>query len=297
MQIILIAVYAFIACIAVVIIACIRAKKNPARIDGSEDTDFISVISQANRARLDGKPWRMKYETYTTIAMLAGIVLAILGYLYHGIAYAIGGGIIGMFVPELIVQLQSSAKQQKFEERYARSLRQLSSALKSGMSLHQAVEDVAQSPYVHDSIRKEFAQLSSELKIGISVQDAFARFAERVGFADARDVAIAIRMQSATGGREADVIESIASNIGDRMMLRKEINSLFSGTKMTILVMDIAPFAVIGIMLLGASQFMSMYFESMSMLLLFIGLLVFMGIGSIITHRMVNKMRRECGIQ
>lgn len=46
------------------------------------------------------------------------------------------------FIPEneLIVRIQASAQQRLFEERYARSLRQLSACLKSGMSLPQAIQ-------------------------------------------------------------------------------------------------------------------------------------------------------------
>ena len=64
--------------------------------------------------------------------------------------------------------------------------------------------------------------------MGISTEEAFQRFADRTGSPDAQDVAAAISMQMRVGGSEAKIMESIATNIQDRIMLRKEIQSVFA---------------------------------------------------------------------
>jgi len=297
-KIVLICIYAFIGCIAVLFIARIH-KRNAvtgSAINDAQNRDFIDDLSSFRRSKLAEKPWNMSYETYVTIGAVCSIIFSIIGYLYSGIPVAVAAAVIGQLVPEVIVRFQSATQRQRFEERYARSLRQLSSALKSGMSLPLAIEDVCHSPFVHDSVRIEFQQLSADLKLGVPIQDAFLKFYDRVKFSDAEDVAIAIGMQAKVGGREGAVVETIARNISDRMMLRKEINSMFAGSSVTVLVLDILPFAIVGFLFVGASDFMSMYLESTSMFLLLISMLVFMGIGSIVTHGMVIKMKRECGV-
>lgn len=297
-RIILICIYIFIFCIALLIIAKIRSRTvfTGSAIDDAQNRDFINDISDFRRKRLAASPWNMQYETYIAIGTVSSIILAIIGYLYSGVPAAVIAAVIGQLVPELIVRVQSASQKQKFEERYARSLRQLSAALKSGMTLPLAIEDVCHSPFVHDDVRKEFQQLSADLKLGVSIQDAFDNFYKRVKFEDAQDVSIAIGMQAKVGGREGAVVETIARNIGDRMMLRKEISSMFAGTSVTVTVLDILPFGVVAFLFLGASDFMSMYLESMSMFMVLIGLLVFMGIGSIVTHNMISKMKRDCGV-
>lgn len=297
-KIVFICIYAFIACVAVLVIAHIRSRNavTGSAIDDTQNHDFIDDLSCSRRKKLAEKPWNMNYETYITIGAVCSIIFAIIGYLYAGVLSAVIAAAVGQLVPELIVRIQSTTHRQRFEERYARSLRQLSSALKSGMSLPQAIEDVCHSPFVHDSVRTEFKRLSADLKLGIPIQDAFMKFYERVRFGDAEDVAIAIGMQAKVGGREGAVVETIARNISDRMMLRKEINSMFAGSSVTVLVLDILPFGVVGFLFIGASDFMSMYLESTGMFLLLIGMLTFMGVGSIVTHGMVTKMKRECGV-
>lgn len=239
----------------------------------------------------------MNFDTYVSIGVFCGIVFSALFYVTKGIVIGILAGLVGFSIPEMVVRIQSAAQKQKFEERYARSLRQLSSALKSGLSLHQAIEDVCSSPFVHDDVKKEFQQLSAEVKLGVPIQEGFQHFADRVGFADAQDVAIAINMQTKVGGREGAVIESIAQNIGDRMMLRKEINSMFAGSNVTVTVLDVLPFGIVGFLVFGASTFMHIYFESTGMFLLFLGLIGVMFIGSVITHSMIKNMKRACGVQ
>ena len=298
-KIVLVGIYGLIVCIAVISIMLIRQRRyaSGSAIDEAQNRDFIDDISQMRRKHLDAQPWNMKYETYVAISTICAIVFAGAGYLYSNLTTGVIGGLVGYLIPEAIVFIQSSAQKQKFEERYARSLRQLSAALKSGMSLHQAIEDVCHSPFIHDDVRKEYQQLSADLKLGVSIQDAFKKFADRVKFADAQDVAIAIAMQAKVGGREGSVIEGIAHNISERIMLRKEVNSMFAGSSMTLYVLDFVPFGIVGFLVLTSNQFLSMYWESFSMFMVFIGLIGMMGIGSIITHGMVNKMKKECGVK
>lgn len=299
MKTVLFGVYALIICAAVFAIIKIRDRHFAAgsSIEEAQNRDFITDISQYKQKKLASQPWNMKYETYTAIGTICAILFSVVGYLFSGMPYCVFGALVGFLVPEAIVRIQAASQKQKFEERYARSLRQLSAGLKSGQSLHQAIEDVCHSPFVHDDIRKEFQQLTADLKLGVSLEDAFHRFADHVGCADAEDVAIAISMQSKVGGQEGAVIETIAKNISDRMMLRKEVNSMFAGSSVTVTILDIVPFAIVLFLIFGASEFMGIYFRSTTMFILFLAMLALMGIGSIVTHSMIQKMKRECGVQ
>lgn len=299
MNIIYIGVCGVICCIAAITIICIRSRhvSSGSVIEEAHNRDFIDDICSHREQRLKKNPWNMDLRTYNTIGTVCAILFSVAGYTFTGkLLYGALLAILGFLCPELILRLQSSTQRSAFEERYARGLRQLASGLKSGLSIHQAIEDVSHSPFVHDSIRKEFSQLNTDLKLGIPINDAFDRFADRVRCQDAVDVAIAIHLQNKVGGREAEVIESVASNISSRLMLRKEVGSMFAGSRATILALDIIPFVIIVFLMVFAPAYMQPYFQSSSMLLALIALIAFMGVGSIVTHSMVARMRRECGI-
>lgn len=299
MNIIYIGICGLICCIAAITIICIRSchVSSGSVIEEAHNRDFIDDICSHREQRLKKNPWNMDLRTYNMIGTVCAILFSVAGYTFTGkLLYGALLAILGFLCPELILHLQSSTQRSAFEERYARGLRQLASGLKSGLSIHQAIEDVSHSPFVHDSIRKEFSQLNTDLKLGIPINDAFDRFADRVRCQDAADVAIAIHLQNKVGGREAEVIESVASNISSRLMLRKEVGSMFAGSRATILALDIIPFVIIVFLMVFAPAYMQPYFQSSSMLLALIALIAFMGVGSIVTHSMVARMRRECGI-
>ena len=289
----------FIACLAVYIISRIRNRQGTSNsmIARQQDEDFIDQLSNKKRRKLEKNPWAIKYETYKTIALAAAISIAGLTYiLTDSFLLSLLFSFFGLMIPELIVKIQTSRQQSNYEDRYAVGLRQLVAGLKSGLSIQQSVSDVCISPFVHDSIKQDFQMIDADLKLGSSVRQAFQNFADRVSIPDAQDVAIAIAMQDEVGGQEAKVIESIAKNISDRIMLRKEIKSMFAGSSATIVSMDIIPFAVVILIYILAPSYLSPFFTDSLMMMVFIALLIFMGIGSIVIHKNVDKSRKRSGL-
>lgn len=99
-------------------------------------------------------------------------------------------------------------------------------------------------------------------------------------------------MQMRVGGSEAKIMESIATNIQDRIMLRKEIQSVFAEMDVVIRIMDIAPLIGLFIMCAILPEFTRMYFESTQGFLLLAGIIAFSFVGSIIIHRQTAKAKR-----
>lgn len=291
-------VVVLVFCIAGIIIINLRNAKKPlVGVAEEEQEDFITHFISKKKSALARKPWIMSYNVYKLIATISAIIFAVLTFvLSRSFLFTVIAAALGTLVPEGIIMFQAQKQKSEFEDRYCTSLRQLVACLKSGMSIQQAVSDVCESPFVHDMIRKEYRQIDADIKLGITVQEAFQRFANRVDSEDAKDVAIAIAMQSDVGGREAETLESIAKNISSRMSLRKEITSMFAGSKMTVLSMDFVPFAIILFLYYFAPSYLEPFFKSTMMLVIFIALIVYMAIGSVVIHKIVDKMRKECGI-
>lgn len=288
-----------VLCVGVYIIHYIRNKHQSSNsvIEESQSEDFIEKIENKKKRQLESKPWTLQYETYKTIAMIGCICIAVVAFIFsHQIILSCFVGLIGLLIPEFIVQMQTSKQQTNYEEKYATGLRQLIAGLKSGLSIHQSVEEVCVSPFVHDDIKADFQMIDADLKLGLSVKEAFQNFADRVAIQDAEDVAIAISMQDQVGGGEAKVIESIAKNISDRIMLRKEIKSMFAGSNATILSMDIIPFAVVAFIYFLVPGYLEPFFQNKALLLVFIFLMIFMGIGSIVIHKSVDDTKKRSGV-
>jgi len=287
----------FLLLISIVIVREKKASSTLIAKTDDSDEDFISKFSRKKQDSLERKPWAMKYGTYKALAILCSAICGISAFLLSkNFLLMVASGCIGLLIPECIIIIKGNASKADFESRYATSLKQLVAGLKSGLSIHQAVENVCSSPFIHDSVKADYEILDADLKLGISVDEAFQRMAERVELSDAKDVAMAIRMQAEVGGREAATIEAISKNISDRIMLRKEVKTLFAGSNMTVLAMDFAPFLVVMFMYVSVPGYLTPFFASNTMIALFVGLLLFMGLGSIVVHNTIKRMKKECGV-
>jgi tight adherence protein B len=265
-------------------------------LDEGKDKDVIDTIIDGKRKQLASRPWGMKLNVYIGVAFGGMAIFGGAGYLFtKNVAIAVALAAAGFLLPEGVEMFRHEREKAKFEERYARALQQIASSVKSGSSIRQAVHDICSNYFIHDSIRNEFKQLDSDLQVGLSIYEGFDRFAKRVGSDDAADVAIAISLQNQLGGDTGAIIETVIRDIYNRMTNRRETKSLFAGSSSTIMVMDILPFAIIGFMAMFSSQYLAPFFTSLTMQCIFWGLIGFMGVGSIVVHRIVKNMKKDSG--
>ena len=279
----------FIFLIALYFIMKIHMKNSRISIE----KDFIDMYIESIEKMIEKAGVSLSIKTYLIILIVAPLITGIIVYfLSQNAVFSVLIGAFGLFTPRGVVALIAYDNQKKFEERYAKSLRQLSASLEAGSSILNAVTEVSACPFLHDTIRKKYAKLSSDLMMGVSVTDAFKSFAEGTNSLDAEDVALAIDVQNAVGGHEADVIRDISNNIYSRIMLRRETKSILTDTTIMVRVFDILPYIIIiGFTMLN-KQFIEIYFSNPVYVLVYIGFLVTPLIGSLLNHRTIKKIKK-----
>ena len=259
----------------------------------SKEKDFIDMYIESIEKMIEKAGVSLSIKTYLIILIVAPLITGIIVYfLSQNAVFSVLIGAFGLFTPRGVVALIAYDNKKKFEERYAKSLRQLSASLEAGSSILNAVTEVSACPFLHDTIRKKYAKLSSDLMMGVSVTDAFKSFAEGANSQDAEDVALAIDVQNAVGGHEADVIRDISNNIYSRIILRRETKSILTDTTIMVRVFDILPYIIIiGFTMLN-KQFIEIYFSNPVYVLVYIGFLVTPLIGSLLNHRTIKKIKK-----
>lgn len=259
----------------------------------SIEKDFIDMYIESIEKMIEKAGVSLSIKTYLIILIVAPLITGIIVYfLSQNAVFSVLIGAFGLFTPRGVVALIAYDNKKKFEEWYAKSLRQLSASLEAGSSILNAVTEVSACPFLHDTIRKKYAKLSSDLMMGVSVTDAFKSFAEGTNSQDAEDVALAIDVQNAVGGHEADVIRDISNNIYSRIMLRRETKSILTDTTIMVRVFDILPYIIIiGFTMLN-KQFIEIYFSNPVYVLVYIGFLVTPLIGSLLNHRTIKKIKK-----
>lgn len=257
----------------------------------SDETDFITDTVRKKQKQLERDSSKISIRTYMCLMFGSPIVLGIISYVFiRNAMFTVTVIVAALLTPEGFIRVLKRKGEKDFEERFSRSLEQLASSLKAGLTIMQAVQEVADNKFIHVSIRKRYQKLNTDLQMGISIKDAFYHFAEGTNSKDARDVAVAIDIQDAIGGHEAEVLMTIAKDIHDRLVTRKEIKSMFSGTSSMVLIMDFLPFFVMFFLANSDSSFRDFYFSSLPNVFIFVGIMAVCIIGSVLNHRTLRKI-------
>lgn len=276
-----------ILCFAVAAIMQIRSQRS---LSGRRNDDPFDSLISAFKEHLKRHGSNLSASTYLTIGLFGFTgVMVLLLMLGMSTWIAIIGGMVGFLVPEIFMRVIGKRRQKQFENRYAQALQQMAASLRSGLTIQQSVADLCKSPFIHESVKSSFRQIDADLTVGISVKEAFMKAANTLNSEDAMDVALSLSLQNELGGSEAKVVETVARNISNRILLRREIKSLFADTNITIITMDILPLLIIFGLIMGSPHYIELFFQTPSMTALFVGIVLFTLVGSVVIRKVVRR--------
>ncbi len=183
-------------------------------------------------ARADLKLTAGEFVMLKIIAAVGiGVVGAWLGTQFTGSSSfptLLGGGlfgaVIGSFVPNIYVGFRSKRRVRAFNSQLADTIAMLGSSLRSGYSLLQSMELVSREAPA--PISTEFKRVVQEVGLGLTTEAALANLLRRVPSDDLDLMVTAINIQHEVGGNLAQILESIAHTIRERVRIKGEIRTL-----------------------------------------------------------------------
>jgi len=122
------------------------------------------------------------------------------------------------------VQGRARKRAKQFNEQLEMVLRMMSSGLRVGLGLRQALVLVAED--VADPARVEFARAVGETNIGITLNEALEGLGRRLPSDELRMMIDAIRVQAQTGGNLAKILDHLAATIKSRREIRRKVSAL-----------------------------------------------------------------------
>jgi tight adherence protein B len=131
---------------------------------------------------------------------------------------------LAYFVPSIYVGQRMGHRQAQFSTQLPEVLMQLSNGLRAGVSLGSAMQQVADSG--RKPISDEFAKVTKEIALGGAVEEVLQKMVRRAGNADLELMVIAIGIHRRVGGNLAEVLESIAETIRERVKIKGDIKTL-----------------------------------------------------------------------
>ena len=145
---------------------------------------------------------------------IAVVIGAAGGAVLAGEAYLIGLGVgaaLGLLIPPLVLRFLAKRRATAFERILPDVLMLVSTSLRSGFGLPQALDAVSRD--AAEPAAKEFSRALAETRIGTDVPDALERMAERMDSTAMRWTVMAIRIQRDVGGNLADTLRTTAGTL------------------------------------------------------------------------------------
>ena len=175
-------------------------------------------------------------------------------------------------IPRLYLRHLRKLRLQKFSDQLEDALLSMSSSLKAGFSINQAMESVAQEN--RSPISFEFKLLTNEIRLGVPLEEALENMNKRMQSQDLELVSVAIITARQTGGELTGVLERLAGVIRERVRIQQKIRSLTAQGRMQAWIIGLVPFALMLALFYIAPDMMDSFFSNFIGILLLIGVIV-----------------------
>ncbi len=196
----------------------------------------ITVISgnlAANWTRdLERAGLTLNAKEYFVLRVLVSVGLMAMVVLFAPIpAIGLVGIPAGFFLTGFWLKRRIASRLHKMEAQLVEFIQMLSSGLRAGFGLLQAME--ASAEQIPAPLSVEIRRTLRDTAMGASVEQALTALNERVGSSDFDIVITAVLIQRSVGGNLAEILDNVAHTMRERERIRGEIRTLTSQQRMT----------------------------------------------------------------
>lgn len=193
---------------------------------------------------------------FVVLAVALGTAFGAVAVLKYGLLIGAPAGIFGMLIGGKVFLAQKIKKRAAaFGEQLSDTLQLLSSSLRAGQSMMQALDSVSKEGDPPAS--EEFRRVIVEARLGRDVVDAMKAMADRVQSEDFGWVVPAIEINREVGGDLAEVLDTVAKTIRDRADLRRQVKTLSAEGRFSAFVLLGLPVAITGIIRTSNPEYIS----------------------------------------
>ncbi len=146
----------------------------------------------------------------------------------------------------LLFYLRKNRYEERFNEQLSEVCRLLANASKSGMTVTQGIDLVANE--VSSPAKEEFKRMSYELKLGVPLEQVLKKVQERNTSRDFQLFAATLLIQKKTGGNLASTLETMASTLEDRKILHQTIRTMTSEQRYISIIVPAMPIFILLVM-------------------------------------------------
>jgi len=170
------------------------------------------------------------------------------------------GLVMGIVLPIVYVRSQQGRRLTKFNNQLGDMLNLMVNGLRAGYSTMQAMEAVSKE--LPAPISEEFRRVVQEMQLGIPMDKALENLLRRIPSEDLDFVVTAINVQREVGGPLAEILDTIAYTIRERVRIKGEIRVMTAQVTMSGRILSGVPFAVFLLIWIINQEYMMEFFKN-----------------------------------
>lgn len=183
------------------------------------------IVEKCNLMFIETTPGRvLLYLALASVGPFILVFLAFLPNLLAGLSLGAIAAVIGWKAPKPFINWMYQSRINKFNLQMVDGLGLMSNAMKSGLSVIQALGIVVEQ--MPNPMSQEFALILSENKVGVSVEESFKNLAKRLPCEDVEMFVTAVNILKETGGNLAETFDTIVYMIRERLKVENKIQAL-----------------------------------------------------------------------
>ena len=184
---------------------------------------------------------RQKLVLWYTITPLVIGILAF--FILRSFGLSLLAGLASFIFPSIIIKNLKEQRRSRFQSQLPDGIMVLSSSLKGGLSLMQAIELMVEE--IPAPFSQEFGLVLRENKIGVPLEDSLKHLHDRMRLEELDLVINSILVSKETGGDLTKVLARLSTTLRDNRKLKESIKTLTLQGKLQGIIMSALPFIFI----------------------------------------------------
>ncbi len=239
-----------------------------------DDSDSTTALSDWVNVQVEGTSWggrisqnlaqadlKFRPGEYVALIVIATVGIGFAAWFLGGrdLLYGIVGAVAGFFAPRFYVRRQQRKRLEKFSEQLPDMLSLMVNGLRAGFSTAQAMEAVSKE--MPAPIKDEVRRVVQEMQLGISMEQALENMLRRIPSDDLDLIITAINVQREVGGNLAEILDTIAYTIRERIRLKGEIRVLTAQVMYSGRFLALLPVIMTAVLMLANREYMMSVFQ------------------------------------
>jgi tight adherence protein B len=231
-----------------------------------EDKRFSKRV-QRDLARANLK---LKVSEYYALRFAAMFSVAAVLFVFRDPVSGIVGLVVGYFGPRFYVGRRIGGRLGAFNKQLPDTITLVSNSLRAGSSFLQSIELVSRE--ARPPMGEEMGRVVREVNLGLGMEEALHNMVRRINSEDLDLMVTAISIQQQVGGNLAEILDTIAFTIRERVRIKGEVNTLTAQGRYSGYLVAFLPIAIAFMINLISPAFMEPLFkQTIGQVLLVVG--------------------------